>query len=260
METLTGPQGFNSFDKKGMLVEGFEELPTITTYYNYPYYHDLVTQYGFSKESDHVEYVIPSIRKNGFPPRLGSMIEKLKRRRQYSVLRFSTRKQLLDRAQEILDLMQETYRDLHDIVPLTEKETAFYVRKFFPLINKDLVKVVVDDRGQMIGFFIAMPSLSRAFQKANGRLWPFGFIHLWKALRTRNKDLDLCLGGVKAQYRGRGVDLIMAKEMYEAATDLGFEQAKANPMLETNTRVRAEWKYFEHVLYRRTRVYKKTIG
>ena len=260
METITGPQGFNQFGKAGMLIEGFEHLPTMATYYNYPYYHDLITRYGFVKDVDYVEFRIRNLSHRELPPRLVSVAEKIRRRGRFRVLSFPTKKDLMRRADEILDCLQDTYVELYGVTPLTPSQRAYYVKKFFPFLHEALVKVAVNEHGEMVGFLIAMPSLSQALRKARGRLFPFGFIHLWRASRGASKVLDFCLAGVRKRCRGRGVDLLMAGEMLKSIVDLGIEQAEANPELETNFAVQAEWKSFDSIQHKRRRVYKKVIG
>jgi len=260
METITGPQGFNQFSKVGMLVEGFEHLPTVATYYNHAYYNDLVTRYGFVKDVDYVEYLILNIANHQLPPRLEIIAEKVRRRGRYRVLNFPKKRDMLRRANEIFDLLQDTYAELYGVTPITPSQRKYYVKKFFPFLHESLVKVAVNERNQMVGFFIAMPSLSMALQKARGRLLPFGAVHLWRASRGAGAMLDFCLAGVRKHCRGRGVDLLMAREMFKSISTLGFAQAESNPELESNRAVRAEWKSFDHILHKRRRVYKKTIG
>lgn len=258
--SLTGPQGFNDFDKAGMLIEGFETRPTAAGYYNHAYYPDLVERYGFTKDVDAVEYKVVNIQENEFPPRLARLVERIKARGRFRLLEFSSLKAMLARAMEMLDLAEETYTDLYGYTPLTRKERQYYINKYFSFLRKELVKVVVDEQDRIIGFIVAMPGLSEAFQRANGRLLPFGFIRLWKALKTANKTVDFVMAGVKRQYRGRGVDLLMAEAIHKSIRELGFEEAESNPEMETNRRVQAEWKHFDRVLHRRRRIYKKLIG
>lgn len=260
METITGPQGFNQFGKAGMLVEGFEHLPTMATYYNYPYYHDLLTRYGFVKDVDYVEFRIRNMTRREMPPRLVSVTEKIKSRGRYRVLDFRSKKEMMSRANEIFDCLQDTYVELYGVTPLTPVQRKYYVKKFFPFLHEALVKIAVNECGEMVGFLIAMPSLSVALQKARGRLFPFGFLHLWRASRGASKVLDFCLAGVRKSCRGRGVDLLMAEAMSKSIVDLGIDIAESNPELETNFRVQAEWKSFDSIQHKRRRVYKKAIG
>ena len=258
METITGPQGFNDFDKWGMLIEGYETIPTFSSYYNYSYYVDFIERYGFIKEVDAVEYRIHNLSKNPFPPRLIEMAERIRQRKGYSVIRFRKRKDMLTRGDEIFALLEDAYADLYGVVPLTANQRAYYVKKYFPVLQPDLVKLVVNTENKIIGVFAAMPNLSKPLQKANGRLFPFGIVHLLLGMR-KPKLVDFILAGVRKEYRGRGVDLIMAVEMYNTLVKWGFEEGESNPELETNAQVQAEWRIVDHVQTRRRRIYKKQI-
>ena len=260
MTVIGGPEGFSGFDKAGMLTEGYDRLPTMATYYNYPYYNDLVTQYGFAKDVDFFEYLVCNLAQNPFPARLADLAEKIQQRKGYRVLEFANKKAMLRRAPEVLDLMLEAYRNLHDFTPITDGQKDYYIKKFFPYLDKDLVKVVVNSSDEVIGLFVAIPSLSKALQKTKGRLLPFGFLHLLRAVRYGNEVMDMGLGAVKEEYRGRGVDLVMALAMHRTAVKRGFTYAESNPELEENLRVRSEWKHFEHIQHKRRRLYKKAIA
>lgn len=260
MDTLTGPQGFSGLDKEGMLTEGFDSVPTMATYYNYPYYADLVESYGFETELDLVEYLIRNITSKPFPPRLAALAERIRKRRNFRVLKFTSKREMLARAPDFLDLLIDTYQDLDGFTPISDEQKAYYTKKFFPFLRADLVQAIVNEDDELIGFFVGMPSISRALQWARGRLLPFGFLHLWRALRGRDKIIDFCLAGVRKQYRGLGVDVLMAVEMHKAANRLGFDTGESNPELEHNLRVRAEWKHFDHCVHRRRRIYTKRIG
>lgn len=259
METITGPQGFNDFDKEGMLIEGYESVPTVITYYNYPYYVDFVERYGFVKEADAFEYRILNLRSKPLAPRLTALAERIRIRKGYRLLQFKKRSDMLRRADEIFALLEEAYDDLYGVVPLTPSQRAYYVNKFFNYLFPDLVKVVVNKEDEVIGMFVALPSLSEGLQKAKGRLFPFGLFHLLLCTR-KPKLVDFVLAGVRKGYRGRGVDLVMAAEMYTTILKWGFEEGESNPELETNLQVRAEWRVVDHVMTRRRRIYKKTIS
>ncbi len=260
MDTLVGPLGFSGLDKEGMLTEGFDSVPTMATYYNYPYYVDLVEAYGFETELDLVEYLIMNITSNPFPPRLAALAERVRKRRRFRVLKFANKREMLARAPGFLDLLIDTYQDLDGFTPISEEQKAYITKKFFPFLRTDLVQAIVNEDDELIGFFVAMPSISRALQWARGRLLPFGIFHLWRALRGRDKIIDFCLAGVRKPYRGLGVDVLMAVEMHKAAMRLGFETGESNPELEHNLRVRAEWKHFDHRVHRRRKIYTKRIG
>ncbi len=258
METLTGPHGFDLFDKAGMLVDGFDQLPTVATYYNYPYYNDLVVACGFEKEIDFVEYQM-KFKPDGFSPRQLALAERVLKHKKYHLVEFKRKKELLALAPQIMELFEDTYAELYDCVPLTVAQRQYYIKKFFPYLKRELVKVVVSEHGEVVGFLIAMPSLSHALQKARGHLLPFGLFHLLRALKAHNPILDFCLAGVRKSHRGKGVDLIMTADIFRSALELKFELGESNPELETNLQIQAEWNKVEHVMHKRRRIYRKSI-
>jgi len=259
METISGPHGFDLFDKAGMLIEGFDQLPTSATYYNHPYYNEFTTRYGFEKEIDFIENRM-TFTSDGFAPEYTALAESILRKRKYRLVEFRQKRQLLQLAPAILDLFEDTYADLYDYVPLTREQHEYYIKKFFPFLKKELVKVVANEQDEIIGFLIAMPSLSRALQKAKGQVLPFGFLHLFKALKMKNDTLDFCLAGVRKSYRGKGVDLIMTADIYKTALRLGFEFGESNPELETNLQIQAQWNKVDHVVHKRRRIYCKAVA
>lgn len=259
METLTGPHGFSDLDPEGMLVEGYDQLPTISVYYNYPYYPDLVEKYGFHKEIDYVEFrsVVP--RETGIPEKLLRIGSKIKERSGIKVVKFKKKREVLKWAVEIFRLLDETFEEIYGSVPLTEKQIQYYVKKYFSFVDKDLLQLAVNENNEAIGFMITMPNLSRAFQKARGRLLPFGWYYILQALK-KFEILDFYLAGVKNKYRGYGVDLLMVLEIVQAALDKGASYAESNPELESNKKVQAQWKYFNPTQHKRRRIFKKAIG
>lgn len=259
METVTGPQGFTDLDPEGMLIEGFDQLPTIAVYYNHPYYVDFVGKYGFEKEIDYVEFKALPPYEEGIPPKLLRIGERIKERSSLKILKFKNKKEVMARAPEIFELLDEAYEEIYGSVPLSRKQIEYYVKKYIPFVDKDLLQVAVDQNDKAIGFMLSMPSLSQAFQKANGRLLPFGWFHLWRALKKFD-ILDFYLAGVKKKYRGVGVDLMMVLEVTKVGMEKGVLASESNPELETNKKIQAQWKYFNPTLHKKRRIFKKNIG
>jgi hypothetical protein len=259
METITGPQGFTDLDPEGMLVEGFDELATIAEIWNPPYYPAGLERLGFAREIDYVEFEArpPA---GGIPERMQRLAEFALKRNKFRILRYRNAKQLAkDRAKELFDLLDEAYAELYASTPLTDRQKWYYAKKYLPFVNPDLVKVVVDENDRMIGFLISMPSLSRALQKAHGRLFPFGFLHVLRALK-RFERLDFYLAGVKKEFRNKGVDLVMVVDVFRDALRYGIKVAESNPELETNRKIQAEWKFVETRQHKRRRIYRKAIA
>lgn len=259
METMTGPHGFSDLDPEGMLVEGFDQLPTISVYYNFPYYPEFVEKYGFEKEIDYLEFHSICPQETGIPPKLLRLGERIKERSGIKVHKFKSKRELKKRTVDLFHLLNEAFEEIYGSVPLSEKQIKYYVQKYFSFVDKDLIQLAVDEKDEAVGFMIAMPSLSKGFQKAKGRLFPFGWFHILRSLRNY-EVLDFYLAGVKKSYRGQGVDLLMVLEVLQAALKKGVKYAESNPELETNKKIHAQWKYFNPTQHKRRRIYRKDIA
>lgn len=259
METITGPHGFTDLDQEGMLIEGFDQLPTIAVYYNHPYYNELVEKYGFEKEVDYLEYKAKPPVEEGVPPKLLRLGERIKERSGIKILKFKNKKALLNRAEEIFRVLDEAFEEIYGAVPLSEKQIKYYVDQYFPFVDKDFIQAAANEKDEIVGFMISLPSLSRAFQKAKGRLLPFGWFHIWRALK-KFEILDFYLAGIKKAYRGQGIDLLMVLALADPIFKKGIKYCESNPELETNKKIQAQWKYYNPTLHKRRRIYRKKIN
>lgn len=259
METMTGPHGFTDLDPEALLIEGFDQMPTIASNYNHPFYQGFIEKYGFGKEIDYFEYrsVVPY--ETGLPEKLLRIAEKVRERSSLRLVKFKNKKELMSRAEELFYLLDEAFEEIYGTVPLTPRQVKYYVKKYIPFVHKDLIQVVVNKDDEMVGFMITMPSLTKGFQKARGKLLPFGWIHLLKALKTY-EVIDFYLAGVKKKYRGLGVDLIMVMELAKIIMKMGFKYSESNLELETNTKIRAQWKYFNPTRHKIRRIFRKDIN
>ncbi len=258
METITGPHGFVDFDPNCMLVEGYDKLCTQSGNYNPPYYPAMVEKCGFRKDIDYVEFLTTIPTRTGIPAKLLNLADRVMERGKFRLIDFRNKKHLMQRAPELFHLLDETFEEIYGTVPLTPRQIDYYVKKYIPYIDKELIKVVVNEKDEMIGFMITMPSLSRALQKSGGKLFPFGWIPIMRALR-HNDVVEFMLAGVRKSYRGQGVDLLMVIELGKTLHKKGFRVAESNQELETNTKIQAQWKYFNPVQHKRRRIFKKQI-
>ena len=257
MTAVHGPLGFTDMDREGMLVEGFEELATMATYYNHAYYPAHMGKLGYTKDIDWVEYEI------NMPvepdERIARMAAIVMKRNKLKLLELRNKQALMEHAKELFKLIEDEYKNLYGTVPLTPKQVDAYISQYFGFVTPDFVPMVYNDKNEMVAFGIGLPSLSRALQKSHGRLFPFGFIHLLTALK-KNDRADLYLVAVKSEYRGSGANAILMNSMYEVFRKLGVRKIETNPELETNHLVQGQWKYFETRQHKRRRVFIKQIG
>ncbi len=257
--TITGPHGFTDLDPEGMLYEGFDQTATIAVYYNYPYYIKLMEKNGMKKEIDWVEFKAKIPAKGDMPEKLLKINERLKERSKIRLLKFKNRKELIKNwAEQIFEVVNEAFEDLYGTVPLSKIQVDYYIKKYLSFVDKDLVIVAVNEEDKVVGFLLALPSLSKALQRANGRLFPFGLFHLLKGLKQKEL-MDFYLAGIRRSYRGKGIDLMMVLSMADVAREKGFKMVESNPELEDNKNIHGQWKYFEHTLHKRRRLFKKEI-
>lgn len=256
MTAVHGPLGFTDFDHEGMLVQGFDELGTLATIYNYSYYPDHMDKRGYKKDTDWIEYElsVPSLPNE----KIARIADIVLRRYNLKILKAKNKRELLPYVEELFHLINETYKNLYGFVPLTEKQVKAYTKQYFGFIKPEFVPIVLDQNNHMVAFGITMPSLSRALQKSGGKLFPFGFLYLLQALRE-NDRADLYLVGVKPEYQGKGINAILIHMMNRVYNKIGITIVESNPELETNLLVQKQWKYFDKRLHKRRRCFIKHL-
>ena len=260
MTEMAGPLGFIDTDREGMLVEGYDELTTMYINYNYPYYADHIARYGgFEKDNDYVEIKVRVPQDDNF--KFHKIAEIVKQRYGLRVHKF-TRSELLSGGygRKVFELLNATYKDLYGFSQLSEQQVDKLVNDYIKIADLNLVTAVMDG-DEMIGFGVTFPSFSRALQKTrDGRLFPFGWWHLLKTLRTHNTDtVDLLLIGVLPEYRAKGANALIFDDLIHQFQRYGFVWADAMPMMERNEKVLAQWQYLDSHIHRRHRCFRKNL-
>lgn len=259
MDTITGPLGFTDMDAEGMLIEGFDQLGTMATIYNYPYYPQHMEKLGFEKDADWVEFklYVPDKLPEKFVRISEIILQKYKLK-----IKKLTRKEIKEKhyGQKIFDLINEAYAPLYGFSKMTQGQIDQYVNTYLPLLDLRMVSIVETEDGELVAAGISMASLSKALQKAKGRILPFGWFYLLKALFIkRPKVLDLLLVGVKPEYQSKGVNALLFYDLVPTFKKMGFVYGESNPELEENKKVQAQWSAFESVQHKRRRAFKKAI-
>lgn len=257
MTEICGPLGFTDFDPEGLLIEGYDKPGTLATIYNYPYYVQHIENYGFTKDIDWNEYLItvPEV----FPEKFFRIAEIVKQKYNLRSARFKSRKEVVKKyAYKIFNLLNICYKDLYGFTKLNDKQIAFYIKLYFSFFRLDTISIVVDEKDDVVALGIAMPSFTKALQKAKGRLFPFGWYYLLTALQ-KNDLLDLYLMAVHPDYQNKGVNSIMFADIMPNAAKNGYKFAESNPELKTNMKMSSQWGSFEKVNHKRRRAYIKKI-
>ena len=254
-EGVHGPLGFTDLDREGMLVDGFEELATLATNFNFPYYPKRMEELGYTKDVDWVSNEIQLVDKA--MDRVEQVAEIVAKRYELHLFNGS-KKDLYKIAPQIFEVVNEAYRKLYGTVPLTEKQIKTYIDQYFGFALLKYITVVLDKNDRAVAFGITFPSFSKALQRSRGKLFPFGFIHFLWALYF-NDTIDLYLEGVIDEYRGKGLNGMMMNILFKNYIKSGIKKVETNLTLENNNDVQVQWKYFEARQHKRHRVYIKHL-
>lgn len=262
MTTIEGPLGFTDMDAEGMLVEGFEELGTMATIYNYAYYRSHMERLGYAKATGWIEMLmrVPTPQE-GVPERLTRVAKLVMEKHGLRIVKYhSTNKLARDYGQAIFSVINEGFKPLFGYSQMSPKQIDGYVRTYLPLVDPKLISLVTDSNGKLIGAGISMPSLSRALQKAGGKLWPLGWWHLLRALKWKHADtLDLLLVAVLPEWQNKGVNALFFYDLLPIYIAQGYKYVETNVELEDNQKVQQQWIYFDRRLHKRRWCWRKEL-
>lgn len=258
MTSIIGPMGFSDMDHEGMLIEGYEEMGTMATIYNYPYYPAHMERMGFVKDVDWVEYRITIPRT--IPEKMQRIADLVTHKFGLRTIKFTSRKKLKrEYGQALFALINDAYDKLYGYSPLTPRQIDSYIDMYIGILRLEEVSMVVDAEGKLVGVGITMPSMSRALQKSRGKLFPTGWWHLLRALKGHNDVVDLLLVAIKPEYQSKGVNALLFTDLIPVYAKNGYKFAESNPELEENASVQLQWQYFERRQHRRRRCFRKPL-
>ena len=263
MDDIVGPLGFTDMDPEGMLTWGFDKLGTMATIYNYEYYPQHMEKLGgWEKDNDYVEYYLVVPEKS--PEKYTKIAEMVKKRYNLHVRKL-TKKDIFQGGygKKLFDLINLTYSDLYGFSELTDRQIDQYVKMYFPLADLDLVTVIEDGNkdNQLAGLGITIPSLSRALQKCRrGRLFPFGWWHLLRAIKFHKTDgVDLLLMGFLPEYRSKGANALLFADLIPRYVDYGFKWGETQVEMESNEGVQSQWGPLDPINHKKRRCYRRSL-
>ncbi len=256
MEAVHGPLGFSDLDLEGMLVEGFDEIGTQAVIYNYSYYPEHMEKHGYKKDTDWVQLEVKIPEK--VPEKIQRISELIQKKYNLRLLNLKKAKDILPYAKSLFEIINESYTNLYGFVPLTEKQITYYTKQYFSMVNPKYIGLVVDKNNKLVGFGLSFLSLSKALMKANGRLFPFGFIPILKAMK-KNDTIDLLLHAVKPKYFNKGVPAIFYANMTQTCINEGVKTAITSHILEDNKPSIQMFNPYETRQHLRRRIYIKHL-
>ncbi|RLD60484.1 MAG: hypothetical protein DRI95_15475 [Bacteroidetes bacterium] len=252
LDAVHGPLGFTDMDLEGMLVEGFDEIGTQATIYNYPYYPVHLEKLGYSKDVDWIQHEINV--PTEVPERVKRITELILKKYELRILNVKKGNDLKPYAKSMFQTLNEAFDQLYGYVPLTDKQIKKYTKEYMSAIDPKYVCFILDKHDEVVGFGISILSLSKALQKANGKLLPFGFIPILRALK-KNDTVDMLLQGVKPDYIKKGVAAIFYNKLMQAYIDNGVKIAITSHILEGNKNSHQMFDAYDTRQHLRRRIY-----
>ena len=266
MKEIIGPLGFTDMDPEGMLTKGFDQLGTMATSYNYEYYPRLMEQMeGYEKDNDYVEYKL-YVPKEGMPEKFRKIAEMIMKRYNLHTVKIK-RSQILGPdgyGRKVFNVVNKTFGQLYGYSTMSDKQIDEYIHLYEPVLDMNLLCIIEDwntPNHDVVGIGITIPSLTKALQKCrNGRLLPFGWWHLLRALKFRKTEVvDLLLIGILPEYRQKGANALLFYDLIPYYQKYGFKWGETHVEMETNEKVQSQWQYLEHEQHKRRRCYKKAL-
>jgi len=254
MVGVMGPLGFSNLDHSGILIEGQDHMPVMASDYHFAYYKKHIEDNGYTKERDWLEFRITF--PDALPEKSVKVANMIKKRYGLTPVNFTSKKELEPYKEKIFKVFNDAFSGLFGTFRLPDRMIKYYIDKFFPALNPRYVKVILDKENELAGFIIALPSLSKALQKAKGKLLPFGWYHLKKAIDNPS-EMDLMLTGVRPEFQKLGLAALLTNELWNTANNDGVKFVETTGMLEDNNVAIQMWKSFDHIQHKRKRCFKK---
>lgn len=259
MDALNGPVGFTDFDHEGLLLEGYEYPAVMASLYNYPYYVNHIDAYGLVKEADWIELqVFPP---KDVPERIDRLAEMVKQRYHVKIVKVKNSRELVKRfGIEYMDVIDAAYQKLYNFQPMTDKQKNYYKDMYFQFLNFDFVTLVVNENEELVGVGLGMPDIAPALRKSGGKLFPFGWYHLIKALKAKKMErFSFLLIAVRPDYQDKGINALFLQDQIPLINQYGIHTLETTSMLETNTKVLSFFMQFDHKQHKRHRAYIKPL-
>ena len=254
MTEVHGPLGFTNLDNQGLLIEGFDYLPSIASVMHFPYYQKHFEARGYLKENDWIEFRLEI---EEVPEKASRLVDIIVKRNSLEIVRLTKKSEMQAYLKEIFELLNVAFEELPYVAPFTGKMIEYSAKKYMDVLKPRYI-VIIRKEGKVLAFIVGLPSLSKAMQKAQGKLFPFGVFHIMKAMK-RPEVMDLLLTGVDPHYQKMGLPAILISELQKQIIANGVKYVETTGMFETNTKGITTWKNYKHIQHKRRRCFVKPL-
>ncbi|MCM2266970.1 MAG: hypothetical protein NDI60_04250 [Elusimicrobiales bacterium] len=255
MDCAIGPVNPSTNETCGMLLEGFDAPPMVMMPYNPPYYLDLMEAAGFNKAKDLYAYRYAPA--SGFPDRFEKILARMNRDGKVTVS-FTDIKRMNEAIDEVKDIYNSAWEKNWGFVPMTAEEMDDLARALKPMLKPEYLYFARYE-GKPAGFALLLPDFNIALKAANGALNPLNILpFLYRFYRKLNRGRLLTLG-IKKEFRGKGLELLMIKQAILSAKKMGWEYGEMSWTLEDNTLINNTIETLGGELYRKYRLFEKKL-
>ncbi|MDR2085503.1 MAG: GNAT family N-acetyltransferase [Bacteroidales bacterium] len=254
MSGITGPLGFSNIDTQALLVEGFDQEPSVASVYHLPYYKNHFERLGYEKLIDWLEFNL--FLEKEIPEKAARLSSIVGERYKLRIEQMKSKKQMRKYGKEIFQVLNVAFDDLFSFIPFDDEMINHILDSYIPVINPEFVHVVFNEENVIVGFIIPVPSLTKTMRIANGKLNLRALISLIRS-RKHNDTIDLFLTGVHPEYQSKGVPSMLITEVYKRCIAREIYTVDTTGMIETNQKAIQNWKSFNHVMNKRKRCYIK---
>jgi len=256
MDGAHGPLGFTDFDAHGVLVEGFEHTPPIISVYNYPYYPNHLEKHGYKGTVDWIQYRFNASQQ--VPEKVERINNLIAEKYKLRIFIPKKRKEVLPYAHKLFDTINDAFdgAGIYGFVKMSPAQINYYIKAYIPFVRPELACFIIDENDNVVGFGLSMPSLSKAFRKAKGKLFPFGFIHILRALR-KYSEIDLYFIGVNPDWQHKGVHSLFYVALNKSYIKHNVKVAISSSQMESNTKAIGIWDNYDKEFLFRTRCFIK---
>ena len=255
---VEGPKGLTALDGLGLLVKGFEHRPALGIPYNRDYYARLIEAAGFTSKGDILSgHLSPNTLNSEAWDRIDRASELVQKRRGLRVSNFKTRGDMRKAVPQLLELYNGALGQSEGNVPFTPDEAKAMADQLIWFADPRLVKIVYKD-DTPVGFLLAYPDIGEAVKKTGGKIFPFGWLTLLRALR-KSDWINVNGAGILEEHRGAGGTAVLFSEMRKSVVAGGFSHADLVQIGVENTKMQRELRELGIDFYKTHRMYERKL-
>lgn len=231
LRSIRGPTNPSLNYECGLLVDGFRAPPFFMMTYNPPFYAALLENWGFKKTQDlyafwgHVDMI------DGLDEKLAFIGAEAKKRFNVNI-RPIDKKNFARDVRVFLDVYNRSLVGTWGFAPMSDAEIRHTAAGLRFLMVPELAFIAEVD-GEPIGAVFALPDYNPRIKKIDGRLFPFGFLHL---LRKRHEieRIRTISTNVVPEYQKWGLGLTLLQALLPKITDGNIKEIEFSWVLESN--------------------------